>query len=105
MQEKVFDLFSTTKEAGRDRGLALVQGILPAHGGATSLRSGPGQGSTFSSQTALYGKRGRGFCEIVPPVAKLAGIARSYDSDWRRMKTCFPLSVAKALRKKPFYRI
>ena len=44
---KIFDPFYTTKFAGRGLGLAVVQGIIRAHGGAINLTSAPGQGTTF----------------------------------------------------------
>jgi CheY-like chemotaxis protein/two-component sensor histidine kinase len=47
VQARVFDPFFSTKFAGRGLGLAVVQGIVRAHGGAIHLRSAPGQGTTF----------------------------------------------------------
>jgi two-component system, cell cycle sensor histidine kinase and response regulator CckA len=44
---KIFDPFFTTKFAGRGLGLAVVQGIVSAHGGAIDVVSAPGEGATF----------------------------------------------------------
>jgi signal transduction histidine kinase len=42
---RIFDPFFTTKFAGRGLGMAVVQGIVRAHGGAIHLLSTPGRGT------------------------------------------------------------
>ena len=44
---RVFEPFFTTKFAGHGLGLAVVQGIVRAHGGAIHLSSDPGRGTAF----------------------------------------------------------
>ena len=44
---RVFDPFFSTKFAGRGLGLAVVLGIVRAHGGAIALESRRGEGTTF----------------------------------------------------------
>ena len=50
VQERVFEPFFTTKREGEGTGLGLsiCQGIIREHGGRITLRSAPGEGSTFT---------------------------------------------------------
>lgn len=47
VKAKIFDPFFTSKSAGRGLGLAVVQGIVGAHGGAIQVLSSPGRGASF----------------------------------------------------------
>ena len=60
IQAKIFDPFYSTKFLGRGLGLASVHGIVRGAGGAISVVSAPGQGSTFKVWLPLWsGKLGR----------------------------------------------
>jgi CheY-like chemotaxis protein/two-component sensor histidine kinase len=47
VKKRALDPYFTTKRGGHGLGLAVVQGIVRAHGGAINLSSAPGQGTTF----------------------------------------------------------
>jgi PAS domain S-box-containing protein len=70
IRERVFDPFFTTKRAGEGTGmgLAVVHGIVTAHGGAITLESAPGRGARFD----VYLERSDGGEAISVPVEDLA---------------------------------
>jgi two-component system NtrC family sensor kinase len=46
IKDKIFDPFFTTKKTGTGLGLAIAYGIVDRHGGAISIESRPGRGTT-----------------------------------------------------------
>lgn len=47
LQARLFEPFFTTRADGTGLGLAIARGVARAHGGDITLRSNPGEGSTF----------------------------------------------------------
>ena len=50
----IFELFYSTKERGTGLGLAVAKKIVDEHDGAISVRSTPGEGTTFSIRLPVY---------------------------------------------------
>ncbi len=48
LEDKVFDLFTTTKKQGTGLGLAITKQIIEYHGGTLLLKNHPGKGCTFT---------------------------------------------------------
>ena len=48
LEDKVFDLFTTSKENGTGLGLPITKQIVEAHGGTLLLENHPGNGCTFT---------------------------------------------------------
>ncbi len=53
IQNKIFNLYFTTREDGTGIGLSIVQQIVSLHNGFINVKSEPGQGTTFSIQLPL----------------------------------------------------
>jgi len=101
VQAKLFDPFFTTKGAGRGLGLALIQGIVRAHGGTIHVRSALGQGTTFQVTLPCAGKITEAHGEIPTASAeqfepRSATILVVEDEELLR------LSISKALQKRGF---
>jgi PAS domain S-box-containing protein len=102
VQAKIFDPFFTTKFTGRGLGLAAVQGIIRAHGGAINLVSAPGQGTSFQVLLPCISQPARRGSVVVESVqtshtGNTAGaVLVVEDEDTLR------LAVSKMLRRKGF---
>jgi two-component system cell cycle sensor histidine kinase/response regulator CckA len=102
VKAKIFDPFFSTKFAGRGLGLAVVQGIVLAHGGDINLRSTPGEGTTFqvflpcTPQRVAKVHSAVSSSEVPPSNARTGTILVVEDEETLR------LAVSKALRKSGF---
>ena len=55
-EDKIFDLFTTTKNQGTGLGLSIAKQIFECHGGTLSLNNYPGRGCTFTFSLPVSGK-------------------------------------------------
>ncbi|MDB4972544.1 MAG: sensor hybrid histidine kinase [Myxococcaceae bacterium] len=64
---RIFDPFFTTKPSGRGLGLSAVLGIVRSHGGAMSVQSTPGLGTTMRVLLPAYGHPARNLKLVAAP--------------------------------------
>jgi len=71
--EKLFDPFFSSKFTGRGMGLAVVMGIVKAHGGVITVESEPGRGSSFRVFFPVSGEEILRQLDKAAPVPEIAG--------------------------------
>ena len=71
--EKLFDPFFSTKFVGRGLGLSVVLGIVQAHGGAVTVESRTGRGSTFRVYLPVCSEGVPTLPELAQRVSELQG--------------------------------
>jgi PAS domain S-box-containing protein len=99
---KIFDPYYTTKFAGRGLGLAVVHGVVRAHGGAINVVSAPGRGTTIQTFFPCWGEAAKkenpaGETVASEPAIRAWGTVLVVEDESSLLR-----AVAKALRKEKF---
>jgi CheY-like chemotaxis protein/two-component sensor histidine kinase len=100
VKARIFDPFFSTKSGGRGLGLAVVQGIVRAHGGALDLVSEPGQGTTVHVFLPCSSEPTTGGPGAIPSVAVERLNANTGTILVVEDEEVLRLAVSKALRKR-----
>jgi signal transduction histidine kinase len=71
IQDKIFNLYFTTKKAGSGIGLAMTYRVLQLHNGALEFETEQGKGTTFRMQVPLE-RLADGTADIVAPKSRIS---------------------------------